>query len=681
MGRNKVRRGRALWGQPRLESLEARRLLAAVVVQEYQVAGGGLIDSNGIVTGPDGNLWYVQNFIQGGAGPFLVNGGTVGVFNPKTGVSTAISLPEPGGPFNPPPVVTGITVGSDGNVWISNVNGVLESINPTTHAVNSYPIGSIGGLVGVPGGDIWYTDSISGEIGDFSLKTHTATEYPLATTTSDPTAITVGPGGNLWFVEKAASKVGMINPTTHAITEIATPTANQSPTEIVSDGGKLYFSETNQSNVIGIVDPSNNDAISELHLSTDFGPLVAGPDGDLYGLGTGGTLLQSFDPATGAIVPSIIPNATQGFTPPAGLGVGPDGDIWIDLPGSIDQAAIVPAGKGAIMGNVQGTFQTGSTVAYNGPIAGRTVYLDLKGDGTLDPGDPTAVSGSNGWFVFNGVAPGNYTIRLVTYLGETLTGQAGSDPAVSVSAGGVATAPPFGVLSLGTILPLTVSANPFGTHNPDVSTAEVNGLYNIILGRTPDAAGGAAAVAYLKGGGSLQTLTTDLLASAEYQGRVVASYYQNFLGRAGSPAEINAWVAAMQQPGGPTAEVVAAAFLESTEYSALHASNASFVQSLYANILGRPAGTSEVSAWVAAMTGGATRTQVVQAFLGSFEATKRALVGFGEAFFGPTTLDPSTPDSLGTFLAEIFDGASQVDIIPQEINAGTFVSQANATVG
>jgi streptogramin lyase len=671
MRRNKVRRSRALWGQPGVESLEARRLLAAIVVQEYSPGNGnGSIGGNPIVTGPDGNLWYVQNSFayRGISGQY--DFAYINEFNPKTGFGASINVNGN---------VTSIVDGSDGNLWISiGFSPTLTSINPTTQAVTSYTIpGAPGGIVGVPGGDIWYTDSTKGTIGDFSLTTHTATEYPLATTTSDPTDITIGPDGNLWFVETSASKVGMINPTTHVITELATPTPNSAPSSIATTGGKLYFSETNQPGVIGIVDPSNNDAISELPVSTAPGQLLAAPDGDLYFLREGSVvLLVSYNPSTNTFVPSIVPDSGGGLAMSGGIGIGPDGNIWINQPGLLDQTAYVPPGEGAIMSNVESTFQLGSTVTYNGQLVGRTVYLDLKGDGKLDPGDPTAVTSSNGWYLFNGLAPGTYTIRLVTYPGEIVTGAAGTSQTITVQPDGVATALTLGVNSSGTILPLTQLANPFGTHNPDVSTAEVNGLYNIILGRTPDAVGGAAAVAYLKGGGSLQTLAADLLGSAEYQGRVVASYYQNFLGRAGTPAEINAWVAAMQQPGGPTAEVVAATFLESTEYSALHASNTSFVQSLYANILGRPAGTGEVSAWVAAMTGGATRAQVVQAFIGSSEAIMRSLTGFGVDFFGD-----DTPNSFAPFLAQIESGTPQVAIIPQEIDAGTFVSQANATVG
>jgi streptogramin lyase len=665
MRRTEVRRGRR-W-QPGVEGLESRRLLAAVVVQEYPVPNaGGVLNYPGIVTGPDGNLWLIENSFFESRISTAVGG--IDVIDPRTGAATLISVPNE---------VSGITDGSDGNVWISlEAQNELASISPTTHAVTYYSVpGTVGGIVGVPGGDIWYTDSADGTIGTFSLATHTATEYPLALRTSQPTAITIGPGGDLWFVESQARRIGTIDPTTHSITEIPTQSQNNLAATIASVGGKIYFVETTPGvlEVLEVLDPVNHDAISDVtEVSTN--QLLAGPDGDLYFVtSTASTaFLNSYNPVTGALVASIIPGGIV-FTAPESLAVGPDGDIWIGDFGRVDQAAIVPAGAGAITSTVQGTLQVGSTVAYNNLLAGRIVYLDLRRDGELDPGDPTVVTGPNGSYLFNDLAPGTYTVRLETYPGETLTGAAGAAPTVVVQAGGIASPAPFGVVSAGTVLPLNLPPAPFGTKNPDVSTAEVNGLYNIILGRAPDPAGLAAWVGALKNGMPLASVAAGLFGSVEYQTDLVASYFKNYLDRTGSPGEVAAWVALMQQ--GLTAEQIAADFHDSAEYSALHATDADFIQSLYFDILGRAGTAPELTSWEAAIAGGLSRAQVVQAFLGSPEAATRDAIGFGVAFFGP-----ASPSSYDAFVAALESGTSQVEVAIEEITSGGFVGRANQTV-
>jgi O-glycosyl hydrolase len=56
--------------------------------------------------------------------------------------------------------------------------------------------------------------------------------------------------------------------------------------------------------------------------------------------------------------------------------------------------------------NKSGTWNTGE----NG-IAGRTVWLDLDNDRTLDPNEPTALTDARGRYVFTGLAAGAYVVR------------------------------------------------------------------------------------------------------------------------------------------------------------------------------------------------------------------------------------------------------------------------------
>ena len=164
---------------------------------------------------------------------------------------------------------------------------------------------------------------------------------------------------------------------------------------------------------------------------------------------------------------------------------------------------------------------------------------------------------------------------------------------------------------------------PFGTTTPTSRPPRSSASTTSSSAAPPTPPGGAAAVAYLKGGGSLRTLAADLLGSLEYETGVVASYYVNFLGRAGSGSEVAGWVAAMQ--GGLSEEHVEVEFLDldgirrcSTRRRRPSSSRSTTTSS--------PAGTkAEVTPWVSLLASVATDAGIIRAFLQSTEATTRAL--------------------------------------------------------
>jgi hypothetical protein len=46
-------------------------------------------------------------------------------------------------------------------------------------------------------------------------------------------------------------------------------------------------------------------------------------------------------------------------------------------------------------------------------VAGRTVYIDLDRDNTLDPTEPTTITAADGSYLFAGLTPGSYVVRIV----------------------------------------------------------------------------------------------------------------------------------------------------------------------------------------------------------------------------------------------------------------------------
>ena len=71
----------------------------------------------------------------------------------------------------------------------------------------------------------------------------------------------------------------------------------------------------------------------------------------------------------------------------------------------------------------------------------------------------------------------------------------------------------------------------------------------------------------------------------------------------------------------------------SAEYQQLYSTNTAFVQSLYANILGREAAASEVDAWSQSLAGGASRGQVTLGFVTSTESLTQSIQQFYQVFF------------------------------------------------
>src|SRR5207248_202075 len=80
---------------------------------------------------------------------------------------------------------------------------------------------------------------------------------------------------------------------------------------------------------------------------------------------------------------------------------------------------------------------------------------------------------------------------------------------------------------------------------------------------------------------------------------------------------------------------VVIAFLTSPEYTASHPDNASFVQGLYNDVLGRAGNAREVAAWGQVLQSGARdRASVAYYFLTSGEAYLRALDNYYTHFLG-----------------------------------------------
>ncbi|MBI1816797.1 MAG: SMP-30/gluconolactonase/LRE family protein [Deltaproteobacteria bacterium] len=141
-----------------------------------------------------------------------------------------------------------ITSGPDGNLWFTDSADLIGRVPPTNVAASvvfpvltdhSRPLGIASG----PDGNLWFTESEGNKIGRITI-TGTVSEYPVPTANSRPYFITAGADGNLWFTENGANKIGRISPS-GTIEEFTIPTAASDPRGIAwGPDDQIWFCET-----------------------------------------------------------------------------------------------------------------------------------------------------------------------------------------------------------------------------------------------------------------------------------------------------------------------------------------------------------------------------------------------------------------------------------------------------
>ncbi|HUI05210.1 MAG TPA: hypothetical protein VLZ77_16850 [Acidimicrobiales bacterium] len=244
--------------------------------------GPGVVEPDGITTGPDGALWFTNVF-----GPGRVStGGSVGVY------SDADTL-----------FATSITSGPDGALWFTNaLGGLFSDAN-----LGSLLFGSIGRLT--PAG---------------ALTTYAGPGVSL------PAGITTGPDGALWFTNDGDDTIGRIS-TAGVVTTYQDPSVDASPTAITTGpDGALWFTNTG-SNSIGSITTSGS---VTLYYSLNIdGPtsIAAGPDGALWYTNAGNDTIGRI--TTSGVSTSF---SDPGIDGPTSIAAGPDGALWFTNGGSSD---------------------------------------------------------------------------------------------------------------------------------------------------------------------------------------------------------------------------------------------------------------------------------------------------------------------------------------------------------
>jgi hypothetical protein len=257
--------------------------------------------------------------------------------------------------------------------------------------------------------------------------------------------------------------------------------------------------------------------------------------------------------------------------------------------------------SGQINGEVFLDYNRDGQISATEPgLAGQQIYLDLNGTGRLDPGDPSTLTDSNGFFQFSNLMPGSYTVRQAVTSGLASVSATRAVGTVPVS-NGTTTMVNFGVLPI----------------EQDPLTAYIADFYGSILDRAPDATGYIAFLHVLENGGTRQQVAQAIWESAEHRGIQVDALYQNLLHRNADPAGRAAFVSLMLS--GATEYDVERALITSAEYGATHSGNVSFLTGLYNDVLGRSIDPFGLSNFETALANGMSRDTVARLVITSLE--------------------------------------------------------------
>lgn len=209
----------------------------------------------------------------------------------------------------------------------------------------------------------------------------------------------------------------------------------------------------------------------------------------------------------------------------------------------------------------------------------------------------------------------------------------------AAAASSTAPAPPSGIVPLAAgatgddVVADLLASDEFWNQNGGNAQGFVNGVYQALLGRSPDPAGAAYWNALLLNGSTRLAIVQAIQAGPEAKWTKIAREFQTDLNRPGSLAYLKTDPGVQALAGllaqGYRDDDVRALILSSPEFAGRFAYDPGLIVSAwYQDLLGRGASPAEVAGWVSALqSGGVSMLQAVSAIQASPEAraTKVAL--------------------------------------------------------
>jgi virginiamycin B lyase len=269
----------------------------------------------GIVRGPDGNMWFTEQFPSGSIGRVTPSGVVTEFRVSKSGDEKCI-------------------IAGRGVLWFaSNQSRLIGKISTSGHAT-TYTAPGIAPYCVALGSDanVWFTDTANVAIGRLNAISGHIVEFKLANSSSVPLEIAKGRDGNVWFSDGGLGMVGKVTPT-GSITEYALPSGSSSSPYGIAEGpdGAIYVGEVLAGNIARVTTAG---AITEYHVGTvSPAALSQGPDRQIWFTGSTATSpdgIERFIVATHKVQPiAIPPNGARALA----TAPGPDSDVWFTAEG------------------------------------------------------------------------------------------------------------------------------------------------------------------------------------------------------------------------------------------------------------------------------------------------------------------------------------------------------------
>ncbi|HLJ84729.1 MAG TPA: hypothetical protein VKT51_11190 [Candidatus Eremiobacteraceae bacterium] len=281
---------------------------------QFKWGGASGPQEQGIVAGPDGNMWYTDYsdsdlikmtmsgathaFPLPSAGPIGIAVGSDGKFYMGLYGQAKIGIATTSGSFSTVAIPSGDrmydgnpALGPDGNIWFAELAHIGRITPSGVITEYPYPNGETGNSEGAvaagPNGDVWVSDSGSNVVDDVDPETGDIVAYRIPCT---PNGLVAPSDGNLWTICTNDTLVRLTpggNTTSYFV-----PSAPQYPSGMTvgPDGNPWFaFGSGNAIAEFNIGQTTLNIYLPPTNYAFDYG-IASGPDGNVWAVDSAGKI-------------------------------------------------------------------------------------------------------------------------------------------------------------------------------------------------------------------------------------------------------------------------------------------------------------------------------------------------------------------------------------------------------